>query len=316
MLINTKTQAQNEQQELMNQRRAIGSQTERLQHDIAQCQTAGQDGLLIYGPYMVRLVAAIEAAYKRKMFSRMPLGPLGRYVQLEDARWKLPVEHIIGAHVQSFIVNTAADRRVLFDLFRKQFPEHLRHSIIAMRFVDDVYDVQSGAVVAPTGTRRVMDVLRVSNPVVMNCLIDQSRIEAILLTEDEAIAMRLTADEENVPTNLLRVMLLKPFSMFYPEPNYRSYSIEQRHARYLQVDVAERRGYLESELRVLAQRASDVEAACMNQQGCVRTAEQELARRGRLRQQMDEALRVHRIEIRDLELIEYPEENDAEYFVS
>lgn len=104
--------------------------------------------------------------------------------------------------------------------------------------------------------------------------------------------------------------------MFYPEPNYRSYSIEQRHARYLQVDVAERRGYLEAELRGLTQQTSEAEAAIAEQQGRVRTVEQQLAARSRQRQQMEESLRVHRMQIRELELIEYPAENEAEYFVS
>lgn len=316
MTINTKSETMNGTHELKRERQEYRSQCDRLKRDIAQCDSAANDSLLIYGAYMTRMVAAIEAAHKRGQFTRLPLGPLGRYVQLEDDRWKLPIENLMGGHVQSFIVNDAADRRVLSELIRKQFPEHARHSIISTRFVDKVYDVRAGAVRPPQGTRLAMDVLRVSNAVVMNCLIDQCKVETILLTEDERVAMRLTSDEENVPEHLQRIVLLQPFSVFYPEPNYRSYSIDQRHAKYLQVDVAQRRQHLDHELRGLIAKMKVVERSLAQQEARVDAITQTLATMGKDRQKLEFALRQQRLEIADLEKIEYPEENDAEYFVS
>ena len=85
-----------------------------------------------------------------------------------------------------------------------------------------------------------MDVIKVSDPVVMNCIIDQCNIETILLVENDDLAMHLTSDRRKVPANLSRVIVKEPYSEFYPEPNYRSYSNQQKHAKYLQVNFAQR----------------------------------------------------------------------------
>lgn len=171
----------------------------------------------------------------------MPRGPLGRYIELEDDKWKVAIESIVGRLLHAFTVNDPKDRAVLTQLIKKDFPGHASYTIITSRFQNRVYDVRKGAVRPATNTRLVMDVMRVSDPVVMNCLIDHCKIETILLTEDEQVAMRLTSDEENVPHSLLRIMLMKPFTSFYPAPNYRSYSLDYRPARYLQVNMSERK---------------------------------------------------------------------------
>lgn len=190
---------------------------------------------------MPQLINAIQALYKRGALTEMPRGPLGHYVELLDDKWKVAIESIIGGLVHSFVVNDPKDRNVLSQLIKRDFPRHARHAIITSRFTDRVYDVSSGAVLPVQHTQRAMDVIRVSDPVVMNCLIDNCQVEMILLTENEQMAMRITEDEENVPRDLLRVMLMSPFTEFYPAPNYRSYSLEDRPARYLQVDMSQRK---------------------------------------------------------------------------
>lgn len=190
---------------------------------------------------MPQLLNSIQALYKRGAFSQMPRGPLGHYVELLDDTFKVGIETIIGNLIHSFVVNDAKDRNVLAQLIKRDYPNHSRHAIITSSFKDRVYDVSSGAVHPVQHTRRAMDVIRVSDPVVMNCLIDNCRVEMILLTENEQMAMRITEDRENVPRNLLRVLLLAPFTEFYPAPNYRSYSLQDRPARYLQVDMSQRK---------------------------------------------------------------------------
>lgn len=190
---------------------------------------------------MPQLVHAIGALNKRGSFTKLPRGPLGHYVELTDDKWKVAIEHIIGSYVHSFVVNDAKDRAVLSQLIKRDFPRHARYAIITSRFADHVYDVSSGAVQPASHTKCAMDVIRVTDPVVMNCLIDNCQIEMILLTESEQMAMRLTEDEENVPRDLMRLLLMKPYTEFYPAPNYRSYSLDERPARYLQVDMSQRK---------------------------------------------------------------------------
>ena len=82
-----------------------------------------------------------------------------------------------------------------------------------------------------------MEAMSFSDPVVANVFIDQLRIETILLVEDQELA--LTRDEDSVLQNLTKVILLQPFSEFYPAPSYRTYSLNEQLGRYIQVDTAE-----------------------------------------------------------------------------
>lgn len=86
-----------------------------------------------------------------------------------------------------------------------------------------------------------MDLIKCNDPVVMNCLIDNSKIETILLVEDQDLAVHLTAEEENVPKNLLKIILTHPCTEYFPAPMYRTYSSEQTRVRYLQVNMEQRK---------------------------------------------------------------------------
>lgn len=94
--------------------------------------------------------------------------------------------------------------------------------------------------VQPVSNAKVLlKLLKINDPIVMNCVIDQSRAESILMVEDEDLATHLTAEEENVPKNLMKIILISPFSEYYPAPLYRSYSMRLRPARYLQRNLAD-----------------------------------------------------------------------------
>lgn len=89
----------------------------------------------------------------------------------------------------------------------------------------------------PKGSRLLMNEIKCSDPVVMNCLIDFTQIETVLLVENQDLAVQLTSDNKYIPQNLKRLILLKPLMEYYPLPLYRTYSLESRQPRYLQVNV-------------------------------------------------------------------------------
>lgn len=216
--------------------------SDKVSEQIRRCDTTSKDTLLAYGDYMPRLRTAIVALHRRKAFSQMPVGPVGHYVKIVgDDKWKAPVEGVISSVLQSFIVDNGNDRKVLSDLIRKEFPAHSRHSIITRKFNDTVYYVSGGCVEPVPNSFRVMDLIQCDVAIVMNCLIDSCRIERVLIVEEEPLAIMLTSDVENVPRNLLRVVLLNPATELYPAPNFRTYSSQKRYAKYLQVDQAQRK---------------------------------------------------------------------------
>lgn len=85
-----------------------------------------------------------------------------------------------------------------------------------------------------------MDLITVSNPDVMNCLIDQVKIETILVTDNQEHAINLTSRQENVPENLFKVIVTEPYRECYPAPMYRSYTKQKYSATILQPNMAQR----------------------------------------------------------------------------
>lgn len=193
---------------------------------------------------MPELVDAIERMHRKGDFNEKPRGPLGKYIEVIDQKFRGPVEAVIGQKLMSFCVDSGKDRDVLNRLFAKlsaKYPEVKRCSIISMKFLDRVYDVSGGKVKSVPNGHCVLDVIRCGDPVVMNALIDHCKIEQVLVAEDDQTAFNLTSNVENVPHNLAKVIVLDPPTEMYPAPNFRTYAIKSLVARVLQVDMKQRK---------------------------------------------------------------------------
>ncbi|CAG9809549.1 unnamed protein product [Chironomus riparius] len=215
-------------------------QTKIIQNDqqIHQLENAGKDTLSVYGASAGRLLKEIESMYKQRKFTQLPKAFLGRYIEVPDRKYRQAVETILRNYLTSFIVNCDKDRLVLAEVLKK-YNDLQKIQIITTEFVNKVYDVKRGMVNLQSPGAVLFNVIKVSDPVVMNCLIDQCRIERIVLVENTESAIHLTNDERSVPKNLNRVVLLKPLSDYYPAPNYRSYSIREQPLRYIQTNFTE-----------------------------------------------------------------------------
>lgn len=214
--------------------------TDQISNQIRQCTTNDKNSLLVYGQYMPALVQAIKSHHANGGFSELPRGPFGQYIEVIEDKWKTAVEHILGGKLLTFCVNNVKDRIALNKLIKTSFPAATKLPIITTKFHHQAYNVQNGCVRELPNTYLAMNLIKCSDPVVMNCLIDHVKIETILLCHDQDLAERLTTDEENVPHNLQKVILLKPFTEYYPAPSYRTYSCEVRAVRYIQVNMDER----------------------------------------------------------------------------
>merc|ERR1711974_62006 len=100
----------------------------------------------------------------------------------------------------------------------------VRINIITTQFRDTVYDVSSGKCQSQRFST-VFDKLEFDNPNVANCLIDQKRIEQVLLIKEDKAAMELLKDVSTVPKNCIYAYT-NGFNQYYPAPNYRSYAID------------------------------------------------------------------------------------------
>ena len=71
----------------------------------------------------------------------------------------------------------------------------------------------------------VFDKLEFENPNVANCVIDQCRVEKILLIGEDYQAQQIMKTESTAPTNCL-FALTNGCNQYYPAPSYRTYALD------------------------------------------------------------------------------------------
>uniref|UniRef100_A0A1Q3F4N5 Putative dna repair protein n=1 Tax=Culex tarsalis TaxID=7177 RepID=A0A1Q3F4N5_CULTA len=311
LLHHTVNQIGDVKEETTHRRVAKQHEKSRAEAQLRQFETSSRDNLSVFGNNMPAFVAKIKELHQRGKFSELPRGPLGQYVKVKDKKWTAMVETMIGQGMLcAFYVNSDADRNTLNRLIQSEFPEMRGRSIITSRFHKQVYDVREGSVEEVEGAHSLMKLISVSDPVVMNCLIDQVKIETILAVEDQNLAIELTSQAENVPRNLQKVVVMEPFSEFYPMPNYRSYGLAKKPARYLQVNMGE----LKKETQRLLERLEH-ELRQINQK--IEQETREYGEKQRALQEKQKQLNKQQLELNSLELkinelkaIEYPAESE------
>lgn len=294
----------------------IQSQHHGCAQQIRQLQGSQSDPLSAYGQSMSTFVKRIEEMHKRGMFTELPRGPLGRYIEVPDKKFKSAVENVLSGILQSFYVSCDKDR-ILICQEMKRFPELSRLPIITGAFQKQAYDVRNGMVRLDRNDGRVlMDIIKVSDPVVMNCLIDQKRIETIVFVDSTETAIRLTQDAHNVPQNLLRVVLLKPLSEYFPAPNYRSYAMREIPPRFIQTNNQEVIAVIEQQktaLEVKMKQISDqIKAHQEDSKEKTKLSKQKMS----LISELLAKSNTYKQEMNELKSIEYPAEDEIEFLRS
>ena len=100
------------------------------------------------------------------------------------------------------------------------------------------HNVQPNLVKAPKDCVSLYDALEIEDPVVSNCIVDQTGMEGILLIPSNDRAMELLSHAVNVPRNCRQGVTVGG-DKYYPDPNYKTYGSRYHRAQYLQVDTKE-----------------------------------------------------------------------------
>ncbi|XP_053660661.1 structural maintenance of chromosomes protein 6 [Anopheles marshallii] len=226
-------------EEKLHERLAKQNEASRMDKQLEQFESAPRSKLAVYGANMPALDARIRQLHQQGKFSELPRGPLGQYIEVRDKKWSGIVETALGGCLSAFFVSTQDDFRTLDALLKREFPDLQKRTILTGRFVKELYDVRQGCVQEQDGTHLLMNLIKVKDPVVMNRLIDSASIDTILVSEHQSTAIQLTSEIENVPRRLSKVIVAEPCSEFFPQPKYRSYGLQQKPPRYLQVSMDE-----------------------------------------------------------------------------
>lgn len=205
----------------------------RLQH----MNASPKENLRLYGENMVKLVDILEQYSKKGKFQKMPIGPIANHVEVKDGKYRQYVEDTLGNILMAFCVDNANDLATFREIMKNM---SFNVPLICSQFRDQQYNVSGKCVESDNHSVSLMDLIVVDNPVIMNCLIDQCSIETILFTKSFEYATHTTSKKENVPRNLSRIILLEPYSEYFPAPAYRSYTKQARPSRNLRVNAADR----------------------------------------------------------------------------
>lgn len=221
----------------------IGDLTTKINH----LRSNTSNTLSLYGSDMSRIIELIER--EKSNFVHPPRGPIGSYVSLKDKKWALAIEqHLSSSLLRAFVVDNKKDNELLINIFRRVCrDEYSIPPIITSKFFFKVHNVGPNLVRPINGCVSIYDMLIVSDPVVMNCLIDQTSLENVLLIPNNNVAFELMSEARRVPANCVSGVTVEG-DVFYPDPNYRFYACPVDKAQYLQVAPTDVIRQLESEI--------------------------------------------------------------------
>ncbi|CAK1544398.1 unnamed protein product [Leptosia nina] len=239
----------------------------QLKQQLRELESRGNDSVAVYGRCMVEFCERVKAAVARGEFSAPPRGPVGNYLKVKDKKWGGALEHIIGGSLRTFCVNTPEDSRKLFEIMSKiRYGTEPKPGVTCSKFLNKIHDVRRHTV-SVNGYMSALDALDVADPVVANFLIDNIRMEKILLVTEHEDAMHLSDEQENVPNNCAKIVTLDS-TEYHPAPNYRCYGGDSRAPTYLQTSTEQRKMQLQLEIKEAENmlRTYEVEAKTLNQE--------------------------------------------------
>ncbi|XP_055715887.1 structural maintenance of chromosomes protein 6 isoform X2 [Phlebotomus papatasi] len=289
----------------------LESELGKVSRECRQIDLNAKDELAIYGSHMGVLLKEIETRYRKGEFSMMPLGPFGRYIKVQDTKWREIVEHIVGRYVTAFLCNSHRDHQLLVSIMKRIIPGGRLPSITVTPFEASVYNFASGRCEAPRGTVSLVDVIQVSDHNIMNTLINALHIESILLTEHMELAMRLT-DGSNIPRNLRKIILAKPFQEYAVRP-FRMYSMKLHPGRYIQANLRDVKETLQRQEKHLQEEYQKVLQKFKKLTMEKREQEARMAEKTEEKRNLENKLKHIEQKIREIQNIVYPStiENDA-----
>ncbi|XP_015232238.1 PREDICTED: structural maintenance of chromosomes protein 6-like [Cyprinodon variegatus] len=234
--------AKEEKAKMKREYDALNKSIEANRRKLQTMESSRSNRLRRFGEHMPALLNAIEEAYRKGHFKHKPRGPLGYLIGLKDPELALAVEVCLKFLLVAFACDNYEDEKVLKGLMSRVYTAGQRPTIITSQFLQHVHDTRKRAVNHPQYPS-VLQALEIEDPVVANCLIDQRRIESVLLIKNRTDARRVMQCR-NPPANCTQAFS-KDGDQIYTNRNYSS---DQSRAIYLSGDVEEEIRHLQREL--------------------------------------------------------------------
>jgi len=212
----------------------IDEQISSISQDLKDMERMSNQQVAVYGGKFPLLQSVIKK--NEKKFHRIPLGPLGTFIKLQgdpvtDQNLALLVENELGrSQLSSYLTTDDHDRRILTNIVNNLFDGREARNkpmIYTSRFLDKKHPIERFKV--RSGFPILFDYLNIEDPNVFNHIVDQRKIEQIIVCKTQDEAKNLMTYKQNVPMNCAYT-ITHDWNRFLPASNngsYRSYYIEQ-----------------------------------------------------------------------------------------
>jgi len=169
-------------------------------------------------------------------------------------------------------VDNFQDKRVL-DRLAKNIGVNI--TIITSKYLDRKHDVSDGCCRSKFPT--ILSLLEIDNANVVNCLIDQKKVEKVIIMDHEEDARNLLASTQTVPRNCLYALTCDS-NQYYPAPSYRTYAVNrnQKYLGKLQSSMSEHIERLNTELEDYRAEVETYNAELQEHQGACKKNDDEL----------------------------------------
>ncbi|SCZ98849.1 BZ3500_MvSof-1268-A1-R1_Chr7-1g09293 [Microbotryum saponariae] len=142
---------------------------------IQNVEASRTNSMLAYGPKMPTVLRDVDAT----RWTKKPLGPVGRYIEVRDQQWSNVIESLCGRILNAFVVSNEQDRIKLSALLHRHGVGSI-HSIIKLRY-DDTFDCSSGE--PDSDLLTVLRAIKISDRLVEQAFINGTGCEDAVLVQ-------------------------------------------------------------------------------------------------------------------------------------
>ncbi|KAJ2285527.1 Structural maintenance of chromosomes protein 6, partial [Coemansia sp. RSA 2706] len=156
-------------------------QVERVKTGLQELTQQTSDQMSAFGRGVKEALLAIR---KTQWSGMEPIGPIGKHIKLRDPKWSLIIETTLDKALNSFLVESHADRIKLDKIFRQC---GCQSRIIVCK--TELFDYSEGEPDQEYMT--ILRALNIDNEIVKRQLINLNRIEQIILVEQRSLGDKI-----------------------------------------------------------------------------------------------------------------------------
>ncbi|CAB4401289.1 uncharacterized protein OCT59_004009 [Rhizophagus irregularis] len=190
----------------------------RYERLLQQLSDQKSDRLKIFGQAIPDVLSAIN---RERRWHRKPVGPFGLFIKLLKPEWSETLESVIGNTLSTFAVNNHNDQRLLADIMKRYKCDS---PIIVGE--DDRFDYTIGE--PDERFLTILRSLRIENENVKRRLINNNRIESIILVENRAEADKIMYNNgKGFPRNVEGCYTIDGYKVGHKGGGYSTQSINK-----------------------------------------------------------------------------------------